>query len=77
MQSLPSSKDYRVLNAGDRMNRLVPKPLPVQKAYLECSDGNETFRRGKVGAPESVQTIFITYYAHGEEIFASLYFLIV
>ena len=54
------------------MNRLAKIPLPLQLAYLECSDCNETFRRGKGGPPESVQTIIITYYQHREEIFANL-----
>ena len=54
------------------MNRKAPKPLSFQIVHLECSDCNETFRRGKVGPLESVQTIIITYYQHREEIFANL-----
>ena len=36
------------------MNRLALKSLPVQKAYMECSDCSETYRRGKMDPPESV-----------------------
>ena len=54
------------------MNRNATKPLAFQIVHLEWSDCNETFRRGKVGPPESVQTIIITFYQHGEEIFANL-----
>ena len=54
------------------MNRQAPTPLSFQIVHLECSDCNETFRRGKGGPPESVQTIIITYYQHREEIFANL-----
>ena len=54
------------------MNHQAPKPLSFQIVHLECSDCNDTFRRGKGGPPESVQTIIITFYQHGEEIFANL-----
>ena len=55
-----------------RGSHQAQKPLPFQIVNLECSEGNETCRRGKVGPPESVQTIFMTYYQHREEIFANL-----
>ena len=55
-----------------RGSHKAPKPLAFQIVHLEWSDCNETFRRGKVGPPESVQTIIITFYQHGEEIFANL-----
>ena len=55
-----------------RGSHQAPKPLAFQIVHLEWSDCNETFRRGKAGPPESVQTIIITFYQHGEEIFANL-----
>ena len=54
------------------MSHQAPKPLSFQIVHLECSDCNETCRRGKVGPLESVQTIVITYYQHREDIFAHL-----
>ena len=58
------------------MNHQAPKPLPFQIVHLECSDCYETCRRGKVGPPESVQTIFSQHTQHICKIFNFLGFLI-
>ena len=54
------------------MNRNATKPLAFQIVHLEWSDCNENSRRDKIGPPESVKTIVITYHQHREEIFANL-----
>ena len=53
------------------------KPLSVQIVYLEISDQYRTYRIAEMDPPQAVQTIFITYYTHREDMVASLYFLIV
>ena len=59
-----------------RGSHQAPKPLAFQIVHLEWSDCNETCRKGKVGPPESVQTIFSQHTQHICKIFNFLGFLI-
>ena len=61
-QEHPQLADFGEISIGARGSRHTQKPVRLQKAYLEASDRNETFRVGGRGCPESVQPFVRPYF---------------